>query len=121
MHVVDDAVKIEGRQTKTDGLTVTTLNLVAVHWMNKIHPKLLDIVLVEYSTRLKGRNGQLAALVPDISKCIDALLSRHDLVAPGGIRHVTGNDGDELVAVPVNRVNYSGNSSNNNRDSTRRY
>ena len=31
MHVVDDAVKIEGRQTKTDGLTVTTLNLVAVH------------------------------------------------------------------------------------------
>ena len=49
-HLVSDDIKIEGRATASDKLTPLTLNLVAIMWMNKIHPKLLQ--LSRSSTRL---------------------------------------------------------------------
>ena len=102
-HLVRDEVKIEGRATASDKLTCLSLNLIAIFWMNKIHPKLLSIVQVEYASRLKGQE-QIAALVLEIALCADELLSRHELGA--GVRHVT-DEGNGLVAVPqVNKVNF---------------
>ena len=86
-HLVKDDVKIEGRATVGDKLTVLGLNLVAITWMNKIHPKLINIVKVEYAVRLKGKE-QIASLVPEIARCIDELLARHDQGAGAGARHV---------------------------------
>ena len=39
-HLVKDEIKIEGRATASDKLTCLSLNLIAIMWMNKIHPKL---------------------------------------------------------------------------------
>ena len=97
-HLVRDDIKIEGRATVGDKLTVLGLNLIAIMWMNKIHPKLLNIVKVEYAVRLKGKE-QIAALVPEIARCADELLARHDQGAGAGARYVTVDD--ELVGVPL--------------------
>ena len=99
-HLVKDDVKIEGRATVSDKLTILALNLVTIIWINKIHPRLLGIVKVEYAVRLKGRE-QIATLVPEIARCADELLARHDHGAGAGARHVAVHD-DELVGIPLN-------------------
>ena len=97
-HLVKDDVKIEGRATVGDKLTVLALNLITILWINKIHPRLLGIIKVEFAVRLKGKT-QIAALVPEIARCADDLLARHDHGAGSSARHVTVED-DELVGVP---------------------
>ena len=54
-HLVRDETKIEGRATSSDQLTILALNLITIVWLNKMHPKLIDIVQVEYAPRLRGR------------------------------------------------------------------
>ena len=98
-HLVKDDIKIEGRATGSDKLTILALNLVTIIWVNKIHPRLLNIIKVEYAVRLKGRE-QIASLVPEIARCADELLARHDHGAGAGARHVTVTD-EELVGVPL--------------------
>ena len=113
-HLVTDDIKIEGRATASDKLTPLCLNLVAIIWMNKIHPKLLGIVRIEYASRLKGRE-QIANLVPEISRCVDELLARNDLGAGASVRRAT-EDGAELVGTPnVQRVGFSQNSGGQNQ------
>ena len=46
-----------------DTISVTPMNLVAVQWLRKINPALLDIVRTEYATELR-ENKPLASLVP---------------------------------------------------------
>ena len=118
-HLVADTVKIEGRATVSDKLTVLSLNLVAIMWINKVHPRLLGIVKVEYAVRLKGKE-QIAALVPEIARCADELLARYDQGAGAGARHVTVDD--ELVGIPmnVNKVGVQPRSGQRNTDGFRK-
>ena len=60
-----------------DDLSVSMLNLVAIQWINKIHPELLTIVRTEYAKDLRD-DTPIASLVPRISLSIDALLSKYD-------------------------------------------
>ena len=62
-----------------DTLSVSTLNMLALFWINKIHPELLSIVRTEYSKELRD-NYPLAGLVPRIALSVDALLSKYDKV-----------------------------------------
>ena len=60
-----------------DTLSVSMLNLLALRWLEKIHPDLLDIVRTEYSKELRD-NTPLSLLVPRIALCVDALLAKYD-------------------------------------------
>ena len=59
---VDGVVIPEGE----DQLTVSLLNMVALNWIQKLHPNLLQIVRTEYSKELR-ENTALATLVPRLS------------------------------------------------------
>ena len=60
-----------------DTLSVSMLNLLALRWLEKILPDLLDIVRTEYSKELRD-NTPLSLLVPRIALCVDALLAKYD-------------------------------------------
>ena len=62
-----------------DKLTVSHMNMVALMWLRKIHPELLNIVRTEYSLELRN-NSSLASLVPRISVSIDSLLTKYDKI-----------------------------------------
>ena len=60
-----------------DKITVSHLNMVALHWIDKIHSDLLPIIRTEYAKELR-ENQPLASLVPRISMNIDHLLNKYD-------------------------------------------
>ena len=60
-----------------DSLSVSMLNMLALRWLDKIHPELLSIIRTEYSKELRD-NMPLSSLVPRISLSIDALLLKYD-------------------------------------------
>ena len=60
-------------------MSVSLMNFVAMDWLHRINPNLIDIVKTDYSRELR-ENIQLSSLVPRISLNIDAMLSRHDVV-----------------------------------------
>ena len=62
-HLAPAGVKVESLiNTHQDELSISIMNLVAVQWLRKINPALIEIVKVEYSTDLRD-NVQLAHLV----------------------------------------------------------
>ena len=61
---------------KMDCLTISLMNMVAMNWLRKIDPNLIQIIRTEYSTKLKS-GTQLAQLVPTIAPNVDNLLSRY--------------------------------------------
>ena len=77
LHLAQNGAKVENMtNTSTDTVTISLMNLVALQWLRKCHPDLIDIVRKEYSIELK--NGtQLAALVPKIARSIESLLNRY--------------------------------------------
>ena len=62
-----------------DKITVTMMNMVAMLWLDKIHPDLLSIIRTEYSKELRD-NVAMSQLVPRISMSIDALLAKYEKV-----------------------------------------
>ena len=62
-----------------DKITVTMMNMVAMMWLDKIHPELLGIIRTEYSKELRD-NIALSQLVPRNSMSIDALLAKYEKV-----------------------------------------
>ena len=62
-----------------DKITVSHANLVAMLWLQKIHPELLNIVRTEYSLELR-ENKPLASLVPRIAVNVDNLLLKYDKI-----------------------------------------
>ena len=60
---------------KTDILTTSHKNLIALNWLNAINPKLIDIVKLEYSKDLKA-GIPLSSLVKTIAENIDSLMMR---------------------------------------------
>ena len=77
-HLAPKDVKVESIVNSVqDTMTISLMNMVALQWLRKCHPKLIDIVRIEYSTELR-QNTQLAALVPRIAPNIDSLLRRYE-------------------------------------------
>ena len=60
-----------------DALTVSHLNLIALLWLDKLSPDLLNIVRTEYAKELRD-NEPLAGLVPRISQNVNHLLLKYE-------------------------------------------
>ena len=61
LHLAPAGAKVENlRNSSADSLTISLMNLVAMQWLRKCHPALLEIVRKEYSTELR-KGDQLAA------------------------------------------------------------
>ena len=110
---VDGVVIPEGG----DQLSVSILNLIALQWISKIHPDLLQIVRTEYAKELR-ENTALAALVPRIALSIDAMLSKYDkvpIVAMTKDGRAHGQDTAQENVMKVNVKNYNKNGGGNFR------
>ena len=77
-HLAPAGVKVEQTTTTSaDKMSISMMNMVALQWLRKTDPALIDIVRTEYSTELRS-NTQLAELVPRITINIDSLLTRYN-------------------------------------------
>ena len=77
-HLAPAEAKVENFKIEAkDKMTISLMNLVALQWLRKINPLLIDIVKIEYSTELRD-NVQLADLVARIAPNIDSLLRRYE-------------------------------------------
>jgi len=74
-------------------MSISLMNLVALQWLRKCHPQLVNIVRTEYCTELR-RGDQLAALVSKIAPNIESLLSRH---AVGNVNMVKQDVEDDYI------------------------
>ena len=76
-HQVKSGDNVEGNIiVQTETMTHSHKNLIALNWLKKVNPHLINIVKLEKSKELK--NGQqLHTLVHDIAKNIDEWLRRH--------------------------------------------
>ena len=97
--------------TSDDKMSISIMNLVALQWLRKINPQLIQIVKTEYATELRSTT-QLAALVPRIAPNIDALLSRYNTSAVAKVivddQHHADEDGGHDDAGHVRRVGQRG-------------
>ena len=75
-----------------DRLTVSHMNMIALMWIRKIHPELLNIIRTEYSLELRA-NTSLASLVPRIAVSVDCLLAKYDKV--GQVNLLQHNDDED--------------------------
>jgi len=84
LHLPKSNVVVDGIESGPGGekMTISLMNFVALDWLNKINPHLVNIIKTEYSKELRD-DTQLCQLVPGIANNVDALLSRHDVV--GGV------------------------------------
>lgn len=99
LHLAPDGAKAENlTNARADTMSISLMNLVALQWLRKCHPQLVEIVRTEYCTELR-RGDQLAALVPKIAPNIESLLARH---AAGHVNMVKHN----LEEDNVHEVNY---------------
>ena len=77
LHLAPNGAKAENLiNVRADTMSISLMNLVALQWLRKSHPQLIEIVRTEYSTELR-RGDQLAALVPRIAPNVESLLARH--------------------------------------------
>ena len=77
-HLAPAKAKVENFTIKNDDtMTISLMNMVALQWLRKTNPALINIVKTEYSTDLRA-NVQLADLVPRIAPNVDSLLKRYD-------------------------------------------
>ena len=112
LHLPRGNITVDGVNSGANGeqLTISLMNFVAMDWLHKINPRLVDIVKTDYSRELR-ENVQLSALVPRISLNIDAMLSRHDVV--GGVESLSVID--DPTVDKVNRVKHGRGGANNFR------
>ena len=59
-----------------DSMNITMMNMIALFWLGKTDPKLIEIVRHEYSSDFK-QGTSLYELMPRIAKSVDSLLKRH--------------------------------------------
>ena len=77
-HLAPANVKVENiTNTTPDIMSISLMNFVALQWLRKLNPALIDIIKTEYSTELRS-NVQLADLVPRIAPNVTSLLRRYD-------------------------------------------
>ena len=108
-HLAPAEAKVEDfKNTAKDKMTISLMNMVALQWLRKTSPDLIEIVKTEYSTELRS-DIQLADLVPRIAPNIDALLKRYD-------KGVTSN---KVETVDTLRLSTYGRSSGSNNTGQR--
>ena len=94
LHLAPDGAKAENlTNARADTMSISLMNLVALQWLRKCHPQLVNIVRTEYCTELR-RGDQLAALVSKIAPNIESLLSRH---AVGNVNMVKQDVEDDYI------------------------
>ena len=77
LHLAPEDAKVESLvNAKQDEMSISLMNHIALQWLRKIDPQLIQIVRTEYATDLRSPQ-HLAALVPKIAPNIDSLLSRY--------------------------------------------
>ena len=107
-HLAPAESKVENLKIETkDTMTISLMNLVALQWLRKINPVLIDIVKVEYSTDLR-ENVQLANLVSRIAPNIDSLLRRYEQgnsINKIGVDEDSSNTYEAIVAKTYARRN----------------
>ena len=98
-HLLPKNITVGSIKTGPDGdsMTCSHLNLIAQIWLQKINPKLLDIVKKEYGTQLQ-QGKVLCELVPEIAKNMDNLLK-----SDGTVQKVTFQD-QQGTAGAIRRV-----------------
>ena len=97
-HLIPTAgVRVDGATVPANGdrLTVSHMNSVALMWMRKIHPEMINIVRTEYSLELR-ENTAVSSLVPRIAVNVDNLLAKYDKI--GQVNYVHHDDDDEQAA-----------------------
>ena len=111
-----------------DTMTVTLKDLVASVWLQRIDPRLPEVIQTEFHTRLEN-GARLSALVPTIATQIDALLQRYEGGAPGAAGRVRDGtkpglaptvDVDDLVDAAVRKLNFGSASKNQQRGGNNR-
>ena len=102
---VDEATVPQGG----DRITVSHANVLALIWLRKIHPELINIVRTEYSMELRD-NKPLSGLVPRIAVNVDNLLNKYDKV--GGVNAIKQENYDALSQVNINRTFVRNNTKN---------
>ena len=82
LHLPTANILVDGINNGPTGenMTIALMNFVAMDWLVKINPQLMQIVKTEYSRELR-ENTQLVQLVPRIATNNDAMLTRHDIVS----------------------------------------
>ena len=80
-HKDNDRNSVDGTDVPAGGdkISVTLMNMVAMMWLTKIHPDLLNLVRTEFLKELHD-NVAMSALVLRISLSVDALLAKYDKV-----------------------------------------
>ena len=76
-HLPTEAVEAEGVKCSREGevMSIGLLDAIAVHWLNSIDKRLINIIKMEFSTELKTK--RLCEMVKPIAKVIDDLLTKH--------------------------------------------
>ena len=64
---------VDGPLEEDEELSPTLHNTIILHWLNVLHPRLRDLVSQRFATEL--RNSTYARLFPEISRCVNELLS----------------------------------------------
>ena len=67
---------VDGPIVEDEELSPTLHNTIILHWLNILHPRLRDVVTQRFTTEL--RNSTYAKIFPEISRCINELLSSID-------------------------------------------
>lgn len=68
----DGLYHVDGKVDEDEELSPTLLNTIILHWLQTLHPELRDLVSQRFITQL--RDCTYAALFPEISRSVDALL-----------------------------------------------
>ena len=96
---VDGAVVPQGG----DRISVSHANLIALMWLRKIHPELINIVRTEYSLDLRD-NRPLCGLVPRIAINVDNLLAKYDKIGCVSFVQDSENEGCSYGQAVVNNT-----------------
>ena len=81
LHLTPPNLTVDGIESGAAGetMTISLMNFIAMHWLHKLSPSLINIVRVEYNKDLR-EGVQLAQLVPRLANSIEALLSKNNVV-----------------------------------------
>lgn len=106
LHLAPKNAKIDTKVNENDDvMTISLMNMIALQWLRKTNPLLIDIIKVEYSVELRG-GTQLGHLVSRIAPCIDSLLKRYENGSglTNSIQKLTVNTADEDNLVAYNSL-----------------
>ena len=113
-HLTKPNVKLENYDSGNNGdkMNISMLNLIVMMWLQKIDPKLVDVVRVEYSAELKD-GKQLYEIMPRIAKSVSQLLLRHDTFSTKLVQ--SENPATHSEAASIQKVQFRNKKSNKNK------